>query len=63
MRHAMGVAVFAGMIGVTIFGIFLTPVFYVVLRALTGNRSLKQHGQGKGSASAIEEQFTDTNAI
>jgi multidrug efflux pump len=39
MRHAMGVAVFAGMIGVTAFGLFLTPVFYVLLRALTGNRS------------------------
>jgi multidrug efflux pump len=45
MRHAMGVAVFAGMIGVTLFGIFLTPVFYVLLRALTGNRPLKQHGE------------------
>ena len=32
MRRAMGVAVFSGMIGVTIFGLFLTPVFYVVLR-------------------------------
>lgn len=31
MRHAMGVAVFAGMIGVTLFGLFLTPVFYTVL--------------------------------
>jgi multidrug efflux pump len=44
MRHAMGVAVFAGMIGVTAFGIFLTPVFYVLLRALSGNRPLKLHG-------------------
>jgi multidrug efflux pump len=34
MRHAMGVAVFAGMIGVTFFGLFLTPVFYVVLEKL-----------------------------
>jgi hydrophobe/amphiphile efflux-1 (HAE1) family protein/NodT family efflux transporter outer membrane factor (OMF) lipoprotein len=34
MRHAMGVAVFSGMIGVTIFGLFLTPVFYVVLMTL-----------------------------
>jgi multidrug efflux pump len=31
MRHAMGVAVFSGMIGVTLFGLFLTPVFYVLL--------------------------------
>ena len=44
MRQAMGVAVFAGMIGVTAFGLFLTPVFYVLLRALTGNRPLRQHG-------------------
>jgi multidrug efflux pump len=39
------VAVFFGMIGVTAFGLFLTPVFYVLLRALTRNRPLKQHGQ------------------
>jgi multidrug efflux pump len=44
MRNAMGVAVFSGMIGVTAFGLFLTPVFYVLLRRLTGNRPLKQHG-------------------
>jgi multidrug efflux pump len=42
MRQAMGVAVFSGMIGVTVFGIFLTPLFYVMLRAMTGNRPLKQ---------------------
>jgi multidrug efflux pump len=45
MRRAMGVAVFSGMIGVTAFGLFLTPVFYVLLRALAGNRPLKQHGE------------------
>src|SRR5499426_1191347 len=45
MRQAMGIAVFAGMIGVTAFGIFLTPVFYVLLRALSGNRPLKHHGE------------------
>ena len=32
MRHAMGVAVFAGMIGVTIFGLLYTPVFFTMLR-------------------------------
>jgi len=32
MRRALGTAVFSGMIGVTFFGIFLTPVFYVVIR-------------------------------
>ena len=45
MRRAMGVAVFSGMIGVTAFGLFLTPVFYVALRGLTGNRPLKLHGE------------------
>jgi multidrug efflux pump len=34
MRHAMGVAVFFGMIGVTVFGLFLTPIFYVMARSL-----------------------------
>ena len=32
MRHALGTAVFAGMIGVTAFGIFLTPVFFVAVQ-------------------------------
>lgn len=36
MRHAMGVAVFSGMLGVTFFGLFLTPVFYVALRKCFG---------------------------
>jgi multidrug efflux pump len=31
MRRAMGTAVFAGMIGVTFLGLFLTPVFYVLV--------------------------------
>ena len=33
MRHAMGVAVFAGMLGVTFFGLIFTPLFYVLIRA------------------------------
>lgn len=36
VRAALGTAVFAGMIGVTLFGLFLTPVFYVALRKLSG---------------------------
>jgi multidrug efflux pump subunit AcrB len=38
MRHAMGVAVFSGMLGVTFFGLVLTPVFYVVLQSLVERR-------------------------
>ncbi|MDF2901421.1 MAG: transporter, hydrophobe/amphiphile efflux family, partial [Phenylobacterium sp.] len=36
MRQAMGVAVFAGMLGVTFFGLLLTPVFYILVRRFTG---------------------------
>jgi len=43
MRHAMGVAVFAGMLGVTFFGLFLTPVFYVLLRTLARKFEKKPH--------------------
>jgi multidrug efflux pump len=50
MRQAMGVAVFSGMIGVTVFGIFLTPVFYVLLRRLAGNRPLKRAGHSGAGA-------------
>jgi hydrophobe/amphiphile efflux-1 (HAE1) family protein len=39
MRHAMGVAVFSGMLGVTFFGLVLTPVFYVVLQGLVERRT------------------------
>jgi len=35
MRQALGTTVFFGMLGVTFFGLFLTPVFYVVIRKLT----------------------------
>jgi multidrug efflux pump len=42
MRVALGVAVFSGMLGVTIFGIFFTPVFYVVIRWLTGGSAAKR---------------------
>lgn len=34
MRQAMGIAVFAGMIGVTVFGLLLTPLFYYLIRRL-----------------------------
>ncbi len=34
MRRTLGVAVFAGMLGVTLFGVFLTPVFYFVIQSL-----------------------------
>jgi multidrug efflux pump len=58
MRHAMGIAVFAGMIGVTIFGLFLTPVFYVLIRTMAskcGNSVLKDHAHPGIAAPEIKE--------
>ena len=42
MRRAMGIAVFSGMVGVTLFGLVLTPVFYWTIRRLSG-RPLTKH--------------------
>ncbi|MBW3515731.1 efflux RND transporter permease subunit [Shewanella sp. NKUCC01_JLK] len=39
MRQAMGVAVFAGMIGVTVFGLILTPLFYYALAKRGGKKA------------------------
>jgi hydrophobe/amphiphile efflux-1 (HAE1) family protein len=41
MRQAMGTAVFFGMLGVTFFGVFFTPVFYTVIRKLTGQNVIE----------------------
>ena len=38
MRRTLGTAVFSGMLGVTLFGIFLTPVFYYVIQWLSDRR-------------------------
>ncbi len=45
MRHAMGVAVFSGMLGVTFFGLLLTPVFYVLIRRFMEAREAKKQAQ------------------
>ncbi|WP_426139372.1 efflux RND transporter permease subunit [Pseudomonas sp. DWP3-1-2] len=42
MRHAMGVAVFSGMLGVTFFGLLLTPVFYVLIRNFVERREARK---------------------
>ena len=47
MRDALGIAVFSGMLGVTLFGIFFTPVFYFVIRWLTA-RKKKSPAAGTG---------------
>ena len=62
MRHAMGVAVFFGMLGVTLFGLFLTPVFYVLLRSMKGSRKLHSAVQHEAPAIAHGEANT-TQAV
>jgi multidrug efflux pump len=52
MRQALGTAVFFGMIGVTCFGVFFTPVFYKVIRRLTGKFVLKEHELAEDSRPA-----------
>ena len=42
MRQSLGTAVFSGMIGVTLFGLIFTPIFYVVVRKFA--RKPKEHG-------------------
>ncbi|MDZ5450267.1 multidrug efflux RND transporter permease subunit [Labrys sp. ZIDIC5] len=42
MRQALGTAVFFGMLGVTFFGLFLTPVFYVTMRLIAPGRKKKE---------------------
>ena len=52
MRHAIGIAVFSGMLGVTVFGLFLTPVFFVLLRAAVKRRVRSQVGVVSGGVHA-----------
>ena len=62
MRRAMGIAVFAGMLGVTFFGIFLTPVFYAILRKGTEKRRARAaalRAQVEASAHAFHPGIDD----
>jgi multidrug efflux pump subunit AcrB len=45
MRRTLGVAVFSGMLGVTIFGVFLTPLFYYAIQSFN-DRYAKQTSAG-----------------
>lgn len=50
MRRVLGTAVFSGMLGVTFFGLFLTPVFYVVLRRFARSSDQPDSSQSGNSA-------------
>ena len=51
MRVALGVAVFSGMLGVTIFGLFFTPVFYSFVMRFAG-----KEGSGHAPSNAAQEE-------
>ena len=55
VRQAMGIAVFAGMLGVTLFGLFLTPVFYVVVQGAAERLSRRQPAVAAPAVSAAAE--------
>lgn len=55
MRQALGTAVFSGMLGVTLFGLFLTPVFYVALRSIFRRRATSRTPDPHEPAAAAKE--------
>ncbi|HEV3436402.1 MAG TPA: multidrug efflux RND transporter permease subunit [Gemmata sp.] len=59
MRQALGTVVFYGMLGVTFFGVFLTPVFYSVIRRLSGDKPI--HAPGAGAAPLHGENASTTH--
>ena len=54
IRHAMGIAVFAGMLGVTIFGLVLTPVFYVFVGRVVERFSRRRTVEVAPTAAILE---------
>ncbi|MFM9887659.1 MAG: efflux RND transporter permease subunit [Burkholderiales bacterium] len=59
MRRAIGVVVFSGMVGVTLFGLVLTPVFYVLLRGLAERMSPKPSAHGGGTEPVYAARHDD----
>jgi hypothetical protein len=55
MRRALGTAVFAGMLGVTLFGIFLTPVFYFVIQWFKDRREEAKEASAKSDFAKAEK--------
>ena len=54
MRQSLGTAVFSGMLGVTFFGLFLTPVFYVTLRHAVLRRKPRAEAEPSAPAAPSE---------
>jgi multidrug efflux pump len=63
MRRSLGSAVFAGMIGVTLFGIFLTPVFYSVIRWLSPAPAMTPHAPGVAISEHVNQIANGRQAL
>jgi len=59
MRFALGIAVFSGMLGVTLFGVFFTPVFYELIRSRTDRRAAAK-GKAAPVATPLHEHPAET---
>ena len=57
MRQALGTAVFFGMLGVTLFGIFFTPVFYVVVRWIGERLGIRETHARRPADAAVTRLF------
>ncbi len=56
MRVTLGIAVFAGMLGVTVFGLFLTPVFYYVIQLRAGRRAPSTPAAARNAADVTDAE-------
>jgi multidrug efflux pump len=63
MRRTLGVAVFSGMLGVTVFGIFFTPVFYSVIRWMTARKQQAKGGPGRAEPKPGLESATEAQLV
>jgi multidrug efflux pump subunit AcrB len=62
MRHAMGVAVFSGMIGVTLLGLFLTPIFFVIVTKLGKRKKSRDRGPKQKRRETEPQLVVETSA-
>ena len=62
-RRSIGIAVFSGMLGVTAFGIFFTPVFYSVIRWFTDRKPAAAEVAVPGSSDAVAAPLHDGNGL
>ena len=59
MRTALGIAVFSGMLGVTVFGVFLTPVFYWLMRWLVEPKAVPEKAGSTVDSGTVPAEQTD----